>query len=230
MSLSHISNCGVGSCYLTDAEQLHVDGNKSLVYSMINYTLKPEDTTFRVPGSVAYVRSPKLLLERGQPTQPPPGAGLPPQAPILNAALDAGNDFTYEFTVDGLDQGVANGGVEGKVTVGNVGGVGQLGTTDLILERYRSGEEDPGPATGCGRRGRRVGGGQPLLQPGRHVSAGGSGSARQHAAAGPVPHLPDRRPRDEAARLRRLGRPRHHLHVASRRGRTPARSRTRSRT
>ena len=153
MSLSHISNCGVGSCYLIDAEQLHVDGNKSLVYSMINYTLKPEDSTFRVPGSVAYVRSPKLLTNSGQATQPPPGAGLPPQAGILDAALDASNNFTYEFTVDGLAQGVANGGLEGKVTVGNVGGVGQVGTTDLILERYRSGEEDPGPATGCGPAG-----------------------------------------------------------------------------
>jgi hypothetical protein len=153
MSLSHISNCGVGSCYLTDAEQLHVDGNKSLVYSMINFTLKPEDTSFRVPGSVAYVRSPKLVTNAGEPTPPPPGAGLPPQAPILDAALDAGNDFTYEFQIQGFDQGVANGGVEGKVTGINVGGVGQLATTDLILERYRSGEEDPGPATACGAAG-----------------------------------------------------------------------------
>jgi hypothetical protein len=153
MSLSHISNCGVGSCYLVDAEQLHVDGNKSLVYSMINYTLQPEDDAFRVPGSVAYVRSPKLLTNSGRPTQPPPGAGLPPQGSILDAALDVDNDFTYEFTIDGFDQGVANGGVEGKVTATNVGGVGQLATTDLILERYRSGEQDPGPATACGDSG-----------------------------------------------------------------------------
>jgi hypothetical protein len=153
MSLSHLSNCGVGSCYLVDAEQLHVDGNKSLVYSMINYTLKPEDTSFRAPGKVAYVRSPKLVSNGGRPTQPPPGAGLPPQAPILDATLDLGNDFIYEFTIDGLDEGVANGGVEGKVTGVNAGGVGQVATTELILERYRSGEEDPGPATGCGPAG-----------------------------------------------------------------------------
>ena len=153
MSLSHLSNCGVGSCYLVDAEQLHVDGNKSLVYSMINYTLKPEDSTFRVPGSVAYVRSPKVVSNAGEPTAPPPGDGLPAQAPILDAALDAGNDFTYEFEIDGFDDGVANGGVEGKVTGVNVGGVGQLATTELILERYRSGEEDPGPATACGDAG-----------------------------------------------------------------------------
>ena len=150
MSLSHLSNCGVGSCYLIDAEQLHVDGNKSLVYSMINYTLKPEDNRFRVPGSVAYVRSPKVVTNAGEPLEPPPGAGLPAQAPILDAALDATNDFTYEFEILGFDDGVANGGVEGKVTGVNAGGVGQVATTELILERYRSGEEDPGPTTACG--------------------------------------------------------------------------------
>jgi hypothetical protein len=52
-----------------------------------------------------------------------------------------------------MDDGVSNGGVEGKVTVTNVGGVGNAGETDLILERYRSGEEDPGPPTGCGEAG-----------------------------------------------------------------------------
>jgi hypothetical protein len=152
MSLSHISNCGVGSCYLVDAEQLHVDGNKSLIYSMVNFTLKPEDTAFRVPGTVAYVRSPKVLRNGGSSTAPP-GAGLPPQASILDATLDAGNDYTYEFEAKGIDDGVYNGGVEGKVTVTNAGGVGGAGRTDLILERYRSGENDPGPATACGDAG-----------------------------------------------------------------------------
>ena len=153
MSLSHLSNCGVGSCYLVDAEQLHVDGNKSLIYSMVNFTLKPEDTSFRVPGSVAYVRSPKVVSNDGRLEEPPPGAGLPPQAPILDAALDVANGFTYEFEIKGAADGVSNGGVEGKVTGINVGGAGQLATTELILERYRSGEEDPGPATACGAAG-----------------------------------------------------------------------------
>jgi hypothetical protein len=153
MSLSHLSNCGLGSCYLIDAEQLHVDGNKSLVYSMINFTLLPEDSTFRVPGTVAYVHSPKLLVNDGSPTEPPPGSGLPPQGPILDASLDATNGFMYEFVVKGFADGVYNGGLEGKVTSQNVGGVGQTATTEIILERYRSGEEDPGPPTACGSAG-----------------------------------------------------------------------------
>ncbi|HET7677482.1 MAG TPA: CARDB domain-containing protein [Candidatus Limnocylindrales bacterium] len=153
MSLSHLSNCGVGSCYLVDPEQLHVDGNKSLVYSMVNFSLLPEDTQFRVPGSVAYVHSPKVLVNDGTPLEPPPGAGLPAQEPILDARLDTANGFRYEFVVKGFADGVANGGLEGKVTAQNVGGVGQLATTELILEKYRAGEEDPGPATACGDAG-----------------------------------------------------------------------------
>ncbi len=53
MSLSHLINCGVGSCFDPDAEQLHVDGNKSLIYSMLNYSLKPEKTAFTTKGRVA---------------------------------------------------------------------------------------------------------------------------------------------------------------------------------
>ncbi|MHB1242513.1 MAG: CARDB domain-containing protein [Gaiellaceae bacterium] len=148
MSLSHISNCGTGSCFVPDAEQLHVDGNKSLIYSMVNYGLKPEDTTFRVPGSVAYVRSPKVVSNAGS-APAPPGGALPPQAPILDAALDVSNNFTYEFQVQGAADGVSNGGLEGKVTAGNVGGVGQLATTELILERYRLDEPNPQNDAGC---------------------------------------------------------------------------------
>ncbi|MGH2455433.1 MAG: CARDB domain-containing protein [Candidatus Limnocylindria bacterium] len=153
MSLSHLSNCGAGSCYLPDPEQLHVDGNKSLIYSMVNFTLLPEETDFRVPGSVAYIHSPRLLTNDGTPTEPPPGAGLPAQDPILDASLDVANDFIHEFESLGFDEGVYNGGLEARATAQNVGGVGQLATTDLILERYRSGEEDPGPPTACGDAG-----------------------------------------------------------------------------
>ncbi|MGI9110933.1 MAG: CARDB domain-containing protein [Gaiellaceae bacterium] len=148
MSLSHISNCGVGSCFLVDAEQLHVDGNKSLIYSMINFTLKPEDTDFRAPGSVAYVRSDKVVSNAGS-TTGTGGSTLPPQPSIQNAALDAGNNFTYEFAVKGAAEGFSNGGLEGKATAVNVSGIGQLATTELILEKYRLDEEDPQNDSGC---------------------------------------------------------------------------------
>ena len=128
MSLSHISNCGVGSCYLVDAEQLHVDGNKSLIYSMINFTLKPEDTTFRVPGSVAYVRSPKVLRNAGTPTQPPPGAGLPPQAPIIERGARRGERLHVRVRRSrARRRRLRTAASRARSPSANVGGVGQLG-------------------------------------------------------------------------------------------------------
>jgi hypothetical protein len=142
MSMSHISNCGIGSCYLHDFEQLHVDGNKSLVYAMVNYTLQPEDTTFRVPGTVAYVYNPKVLSNPGQLVQAPKSRKLEPQAPI-HAQLTPANGFTYEFEIKGPTQGVYNGGVEAKATPVNVGAISGFSLTKLSLERYRLGEETP---------------------------------------------------------------------------------------
>jgi hypothetical protein len=142
MSMSHISNCGIGSCYLHDFEQLHVDGNKSLVYAMVNYTLQPEDTSFRVPGKVAYVHNPKVLQNSGQLTTVPKSRKLSPQAPI-HAQLTPANNFTYSFEIKGSADGVYNGGVEAKATPVNVAGVSGFSLTKLSLERYRLGEETP---------------------------------------------------------------------------------------
>jgi hypothetical protein len=151
MSLSHISNCGVGSCYADDAEQLHVDGNKSLVYAMVNYTLLPEDTTFRAPGKVGYVFDPRRLQSDGNPA--PTNPGLPTQAAILNASLAPPN-YIYEFTVEGPDSdpAVYNGGITGTATpLFNVNGVSGTSVSNLILERLKPLEENPpGEDTGCG--------------------------------------------------------------------------------
>ena len=123
MSLSHISNCGVGSCYLVDAEQLHVDGNKSLVYSMINFTLKPEDTAFRVPGTVAYVRSPKVVRTAAR---RPAAARRRPAAAGADPRCVARRDERLHLRVRG--QGLRPGRLErrrrGQGHRDNVGGVG----------------------------------------------------------------------------------------------------------
>jgi hypothetical protein len=153
MSLSHISNCGAGSCYETGVEQLHVDGNKSLVYSMVNFTLKPEDTAFRVPGKVGYVYDPHVLSNSGQLLAPAPGAGLPPQDPIQGVLLTPANSFRYEFVVKGPDDGVYNGGLEGRATPENVAGVGPSSLTSLVLELYRPEEPNVSEDAGCGNGG-----------------------------------------------------------------------------
>ncbi|HVF11631.1 MAG TPA: hypothetical protein VNA87_00955 [Actinomycetota bacterium] len=152
MSFSHLGNCGTGTCYEPAIEQLHIDGNKSLIYGMVNYTLLPEDQSFRVPGKVGYVLNPKRVKNSGTLTTPPSTAGLSPQSPILDATLNAANDFTQTFTVLGPNQGHYNGGLEGKATpLAQVGGIsGSSVTTAIVLEQFSADEADPGDDGGCG--------------------------------------------------------------------------------
>ena len=152
MSLSHISNCGNGTCYIKDAEQLHIDGNKSLIYAQVNYTLLPEDTSFDAPGKVGYVQDDTRLVNPGTSATQNPHAGLPTQ-PDEAGQLNVANDFIYEFEVKGPQEGFYNGGLEGVTTPANLSGFSlsaTAGTTAIILERRRLDTEPPGaPDEGC---------------------------------------------------------------------------------
>jgi hypothetical protein len=156
MSLSHISNCGIGSCYLIDFEQLHVDGNKSLIYSMVNFSLLPEDNHFEAPGKVGYIFDPTVLSHPGS-TTPTPPPNLTPQPDQLNILLTQQNNFTHSFTVLGPDTSPAhyNGGLEGKVTPINIAGIsGMTATSSIVLERQADDGEPPvGEDGGCGAAG-----------------------------------------------------------------------------
>jgi hypothetical protein len=152
MSLSHLSNCGVGTCYLQDAEQLHVDGNKSLVYSMVNFSLLPEETTFALPGKVAWVNDPTVVSNPGKLLKTSQHTTLRPQAPHMDVLLSPANGHTFAFDVKGPADGVYNGGLEARVTIANVGGVAPNGMlSSLILERKLGGADEPEPAgaPGC---------------------------------------------------------------------------------
>jgi hypothetical protein len=146
MSFSHVSNCGTGTCFDQDAEQLHVDGNKSLIYSMINYSLKPEDTTFRTKGRVAYLFNPGVVSEKSNPLESPPQfEKLPPQKDIPPYQLDQSNSFTQEFDVKGPDEGVYNGGIEVTITCENAQGVSPCALQEARLERHKHrGHNAPG--------------------------------------------------------------------------------------
>ena len=146
MSLSHLSNCGVGTCFDQDAEQLHVDGNKSLIYSMINYALKGENTTYRLGGRVGYLFNRGMIKQRtDRSVRPPRFARLDPQQDIDNVQLDGSNDFTHEFVVKGPKSNVYNGGVAASLTCMNVGGVSPCAVSEAILERKLRPNEEPDP-------------------------------------------------------------------------------------
>ncbi|MDQ3915470.1 MAG: hypothetical protein M3323_09115 [Actinomycetota bacterium] len=141
MSLSHLSNCGVGTCYDPDVEQLHVDGNKSLVYSMINYTLLPEKNKFRTKGRVAYVYNRGAVAEKtNKLAAPPKFAKLPPQEDIADVVLSPANEYIHEFDVQSPKDGVYNGGIEVTLTCANAQGVGACALAEARLERKKFAE------------------------------------------------------------------------------------------
>ena len=148
MSLSHLSNCGIGSCFDPDVEQLHVDGNKSLVYSMINYSLKPEGNRFRTKGRVGYVFNKGAISEpTSKISTPPKFTKLPTQDDLVSACpadpcLRQDNEFIYEFDVKGPKQDVYNGGINISLTCANVQGVGGCAASEARLERKEP-QEDP---------------------------------------------------------------------------------------
>ena len=141
MSLSHLSNCGIGSCYDQDVEQLHVDGNKSLIYSMINYTLLPESNKFRTKGRVGYVfNRGAVSAKTDRLVAPPKFAKLPPQEDIGDITLSVANDYTHEFDVKSPKNGVYNGGIAVTLTCANAQGVGPCALTEARLERQKPAE------------------------------------------------------------------------------------------
>ena len=148
MSLSHVSNCGIGSCFDPDVEQLHVDGNKSLIYSMLNFSLKPEDNTFRTQGKVGWVANRGVVSERTDRfTAPPKFTKLPTQkdisgsCPADDTCLRPDNDYTYQFKVNGPNKGVYNGGIAVTLTCANAQGVGGCAASEARLERRNPEEE-----------------------------------------------------------------------------------------
>jgi hypothetical protein len=154
MSLSHLSNCGTGSCYLPDFEQLHVDGNKALVYAHVNYSLLPEDTNFEAPGKVGYILDPAVLSNPGSGTPTPP-PNLPPQPDQLNVLLNQSNNFRYQFEVFGPDSTPTpyyNGGIVGTATAVNIAGLSGLSATSSVIIERQQDDGDPaiGEDAGCG--------------------------------------------------------------------------------
>jgi hypothetical protein len=141
MSLSHVSNCGIGTCFDPDVEQLHVDGNKSLVYSMINFTLLDEDTTFRTEGRVGYLFNDEVVSAKtSRLTTDPRFTKFPTQDDIPNITLAETNAYTHEFKVKGPEDKVYNGGITVVITCTNAGGVSPCALSEARLERKKPAE------------------------------------------------------------------------------------------
>jgi hypothetical protein len=161
MMLSHLGNCGIGNCYVPDAEQLHVDGNKSLVYAMLNFSLQPPDAVFDVGADVAYLVNPRRLVDPGvEVPQAPPGAVAPPPQSGTATHTGSGTTVLAEFTVDNAGGQTFVGGIAGSVRWTHV--LGQsVGDVNSVSVQYRN------PDTGQWSNRLRYSGGPVYLTPGQ---------------------------------------------------------------
>ena len=150
MSLSHLApNTG----YDPINEQMHVDGNKGLIYSQIASMLSEQDSDFVYDpsGKIGYVFNPKRISHPG--SSSPQNPGYPAQND-MNAILpcaettceggefyNEGSAYNLEFNVSGPDQGIFNGGITVRATFLNANGISIGSASRLELQRF----DDEGP-------------------------------------------------------------------------------------
>ncbi|MGH2545410.1 MAG: M14 family zinc carboxypeptidase [Actinomycetota bacterium] len=144
MSLSHLVP---NTVYDPINEQMHVDGNKGLIYSQIASMLTEEDADYAYdpPGKVGYVLNPsRVSAPTGQRPQNP---GLPAQKDIdtpvpCPLGCDGGTfalqgtQPTLEFDVLGPSRGFFNGGITVTATFANLQGISPGSVGRLVLERF----------------------------------------------------------------------------------------------
>jgi hypothetical protein len=146
MALSHLSNCGVGNCFEPGVEQLHIDGNKGLIYSQISALLFEKPVIYKPAGALAYVLDPARTRDGGGQSA---GSGLK-QLPVQETieALHALSTEAFSFEVKGTDQGVHNGGLAIELSFANVRGITPITNAfDYVLE-YCGAPEHPGDVAG----------------------------------------------------------------------------------
>ena len=144
MTLSHLAPATVFEPVL---EQMHIDGNKGLIYSQIASMLTEQDADYEYhpPGKVGYVFNPKRLQVSA--SDRPQYPGYPAQNDIdviIPCAATAcgegtfvmqGTAPTFEFNVLGPDRGVFNGGVRVEATHTNAQGI-SAGTQGRLYLDY----------------------------------------------------------------------------------------------
>jgi hypothetical protein len=145
MSFSHLDK---NITFDPHTEQLHVDGNKALIYAHLANIIDPHyDSSFDVGGRKGYV--PNKRVQRGavksQPDRPEGSvpdddndAGGPQLVPVADTAFP----FTVKFGPQPDGRNIFNGGMRVEVTAANAQGIG-TGSVTLKVQ-CKNCDEHPG--------------------------------------------------------------------------------------
>ncbi|MGH2957499.1 MAG: M14 family zinc carboxypeptidase [Solirubrobacterales bacterium] len=119
MSFSHLDRNVV---FDPHGEQLHVDGNKALIYAHLAEIVNPPtDTTFDAAGHKGYVANARLT--RQEQVLQPDDSGQDPQGPISMGPKPQTAEQTIYDAADGFQVNQGNGGMRVQVTMANLQGV-----------------------------------------------------------------------------------------------------------
>jgi Zinc carboxypeptidase len=148
MSFSHLDR---NTAFEPNGEQLHVAGNKSIIYAHLANIIDPPSETFTVAGSKGYVPNQRLKRDAKDYTPtPPPGSVAQSDIAGQTSELSDDGQVVFPFTVErgaqtsGPDAGkdVFNGGMRLDVTTPNLQGIG-AGVVSLKLQ-CKGCDEHPG--------------------------------------------------------------------------------------
>ncbi len=147
MALSHLAP---NTVFEPGLEQLHIDGNKGLIYSQISSLLFEKPVTFEPGGRVAYVLDRERVTDPGAPIADGGVSDYPTQDDI-NATEISGEGVPFE--VKGTEDGVYNAGLSIEATCANAQGIGACTGTGvasifMILD-YCGPPEHIGDPEGC---------------------------------------------------------------------------------
>ena len=128
MSFSHLDR---NITFDPHTEQMHVDGNKALIWSHVTSMLAPPDQRFDAPGRKGYV--PNERLKRSEKSAPPIPPGTVPQDPINEVAPSGIQTFTVKGGAQPDGKTIFNGGMRVQATAPNAQGIG-TGSTQLAVQ------------------------------------------------------------------------------------------------
>lgn len=185
MALSHLAP---NTVFDPELEQLHIDGNKGLIYSQLASMLRQRPVTFRPEGKVGYIFDPHRVTDPGGgPVDGP--EGLPTQDTISHTSPTGAQEF--RFTVKGVPDGFFNGGMTVKATFGNVDGISPNSAAELILD-YCGPALHPGGEAGCREVARYFNQSPAYLQGGARIDLNSPPAGPYRIRANPARLLPTR--------------------------------------
>jgi hypothetical protein len=136
MSFSHLDKNIV---FDPHTEQLHVDGNKALIYAHLAEIVAPATGTFSAPGRKGFVPNRRLVRkEKAYQSGPPPHTVAQDDISGRTGTADADGNIVFPFEVQRTkarkgQPGIYNGGMRVDVTVQNLQGIA-TGTATLKVQ------------------------------------------------------------------------------------------------